>query len=160
MVFISSTGHSYIILTQLMVTTWLFSWLRYLSITFAALSFYILEPTLAGQPVIMGTKMVVVSYRPIFCKWFRWLWLYSLFGDSTKGQTFGEGWLSMLWIKQTLRCKTTQVRLIDQGDWYNGGRDYHDWWLRCPTLKANSTQQILPGVELNTVVSRSLSTEA
>ncbi|MBF3317430.1 acetyltransferase, partial [Leptospira borgpetersenii serovar Hardjo-bovis] len=58
----------YIIFTHLMSNGLAVLLTTLLSFIFAALSFYILEPTLAGrQPVIMGTKMDLSSLtRPIF----------------------------------------------------------------------------------------------
>ena len=152
----------YIIFTQLMSNGLAVLLTTLLSFIFAALSFYILEPTLAGrQPVIMGTKMDLSSLtRPIFYSMIP-LTLITFFISVTapKVGAFEESLIVNALNQADTKMQTTRSQ-VDQSKAteYNVADGITMIGDSVALRSSDQLQQILPGIELDTVVSRSLST--
>ena len=152
----------YIIFTQLMSNGLAVLLTTLLSFIFAALSFYILEPTLAGrQPVIMGTKMDLSSLtRPIFYSMIP-LTLITFFISVTapKVGAFEESLIVNALNQADTKMQTTRSQ-VDQSKAtdYNVADGITMIGDSVALRSSEQLQQILPGIELDTVVSRSLST--
>lgn len=152
----------YIIFTQLMSNGLAVLLTTLLSLVFAALSFYILEPTLAGrQPVIMGTKMDLSSLtRPIFYSMIPLtLIMFFISVTAPKVGAFEEGLIVNALNQADTKMQTTRSQ-VDQSKAteYNVADGITMIGDSVALRSSNQLQQILPGIELDTVVSRSLST--
>ena len=152
----------YIIFTQLMSNGLAVLLTTLLSLTFAALSFYILEPTLAGrQPVIMGTKMDLSSLtRPIFYSMIPLtLIMFFISVTAPKVGAFEEGLIVNALNQADTKMQTTRSQ-VDQSKAteYNVADGITMIGDSVALRSSEQLQQILPGIELDTVVSRSLST--
>lgn len=152
----------YIIFTQLMSNGLAVLLTTLLSLVFAALSFYILEPTLAGrQPVIMGTKMDLSSLtRPIFYSMIPLtLIMFFISVTAPKVGAFEESLIVNALNQADTKMQTTRSQ-VDQSKAteYNVADGITMIGDSVALRSSNQLQQILPGIELDTVVSRSLST--
>jgi len=152
----------YIIFTQLMNNGLAVLLTTLLSLTFAALSFYILEPTLAGrQPVIMGTKMDLSSLtRPIFYSMIPLtLIMFFISVTAPKVGAFEESLIVNALNQADTKIQTTRSQ-VDQSKAteYNVADGITMIGDSVALRSSEQLQQILPGIELDTVVSRSLST--
>lgn len=152
----------YIIFTQLMGNGLAVLLTTLLSLTFAALSFYILEPTLAGrQPVIMGTKMDLSSLtRPIFYSMIPLtLIMFFISVTAPKVGAFEESLIVNALNQADTKMQTTRSQ-VDQSKAteYNVADGITMIGDSVALRSSDQLQQILPGIELDTVVSRSLST--
>ena len=152
----------YIIFTQLMSNGLAVLLTTLLSLTFAALSFYILEPTLAGrQPVIMGTKMDLSSLtRPIFYSMIPLtLIMFFISVTAPKVGAFEESLIVNALNQADTKMQTTRSQ-VDQSKAteYNVADGITMIGDSVALRSSDQLQQILPGIELDTVVSRSLST--
>ena len=152
----------YIIFTQLMSNGLAVLLTTLLSFIFAALSFYILEPTLAGrQPVIMGTKMDLSSLtRPIFYSMIPLtLIMFFISVTAPKVGAFEESLIVNALNQADTKMQTTRSQ-VDQSKAteYNVADGITMIGDSVALRSSDQLQQILPGIELDTVVSRSLST--
>ena len=152
----------YIIFTQLMSNGLAVLLTTLLSFIFAALSFYILEPTLAGrQPVIMGTKMDLSSLtRPIFYSMIPLtLIMFFISVTAPKVGAFEESLIVNALNQADTKMQTTRSQ-VDQSKAtdYNVADGITMIGDSVALRSSEQLQQILPGIELDTVVSRSLST--
>ena len=152
----------YIIFTQLMSNGLAVLLTTLLSLIFAALSFYILEPTLAGrQPVIMGTKMDLSSLtRPIFYSMIPLtLIMFFISVTAPKVGAFEESLIVNALNQADTKMQTTRSQ-VDQSKAteYNVADGITMIGDSVALRSSDQLQQILPGIELDTVVSRSLST--
>lgn len=152
----------YIIFTQLMGNGLAVLLTTLLSLIFAALSFYILEPTLAGrQPVIMGTKMDLSSLtRPIFYSMIPLtLIMFFISVTAPKVGAFEESLIVNALNQADTKMQTTRSQ-VDQSKAteYNVADGITMIGDSVALRSSDQLQQILPGIELDTVVSRSLST--
>ena len=152
----------YIIFTQLMSNGLAVLLATLLSLTFAALSFYILEPTLAGrQPVIMGTKMDLSSLtRPIFYSMIPLtLIMFFISVTAPKVGAFEESLIVNALNQADTKMQTTRSQ-VDQSKAteYNVADGITLIGDSVALRSSDQLQQILPGIELDAVVSRSLST--
>lgn len=152
----------YIIFTQLMSNGLAVLLATLLSFTFAALSFYILEPTLAGrQPVIMGTKMDLSSLtRPIFYSMIPLtLIMFFISVTAPKVGAFEESLIINALNQADTKMQTTRSQ-VDQSKAteYNVADGITLIGDSVALRSSDQLQQILPGIELDAVVSRSLST--
>ena len=152
----------YIIFTQLMSNGLAVLLATLLSFTFAALSFYILEPTLAGrQPVIMGTKMDLSSLtRPIFYSMILLtLIMFFISVTAPKVGAFEESLIVNALNQADTKMQTTRSQ-VDQSKAteYNVADGITLIGDSVALRSSDQLQQILPGIELDAVVSRSLST--
>ena len=152
----------YIIFTQLMSNILAVLLTTLLSFIFAALSFYILEPTLAGrQPVIMGTKMDLSSLtRPIFYSMIPLtLIMFFISVTAPKVGAFEESLIVNALNQADTKMQTTRSQ-VDQSKAteYNVADGITMIGDSVALRSSEQLQQILPGIELDTVVSRSLST--
>ncbi len=152
----------YIIFTQLMGNGLAVLLATLLSFTFAALSFYILEPTLAGrQPVIMGTKMDLSSLtRPIFYSMIPLtLIMFFISVTAPKVGAFEESLIVNALNQADTKMQTTRSQ-VDQSKAteYNVADGITLIGDSVALRSSDQLQQILPGIELDAVVSRSLST--
>ena len=152
----------YIIFTQLMSNGLAVLLTTLLSFIFAALSFYILEPTLAGrQPVIMGTKMDLSSLtRPIFYSMIPLtLIMFFISVTAPKVGAFEESLIVNALNQADTKMQTTRSQ-VDQSKAteYNVAHGITMIGDSVALRSSDQLQQILPGIELDTVVSRSLST--
>ena len=152
----------YIIFTQLMSNGLAVLLTTLLSLIFAALSFYILEPTLAGrQPVIMGTKMDLSSLtRPIFYSMIPLtLIMFFISVTAPKVGAFEESLIVNALNQVDNKMQTTRSQ-VDQSKAteYNVADGITLIGDSVALRSSDQLQQILPGIELDTVVSRSLST--
>ena len=152
----------YIIFTQLMSNGLAVLLATLLSLTFAALSFYILEPTLAGrQPVIMGTKMDLSSLtRPIFYSMIPLtLIMFFISVTAPKVGAFEESLIINALNQADTKMQTTRSQ-VDQSKAteYNVADGITLIGDSVALRSSDQLQQILPGIELDAVVSRSLST--
>ena len=152
----------YIIFTQLMSNGLAVLLTTLLSFIFAALSFYILEPTLAGrQPVIMGTKMDLSSLtRPVFYSMIPLaLIMFFISVTAPKVGAFEESLIVNALNQADTKIQTTRSQ-VDQSKAteYNVADGITMIGDSVALRSSDQLQQILPGIELDTVVSRSLST--
>ncbi|WP_311154591.1 acyltransferase family protein [uncultured Streptococcus sp.] len=152
----------YIIFTQLMSNGLAVLLTTLLSLIFAALSFYILEPTLAGrQPVIMGTKMDLSSLtRPIFYSMIPLtLIMFFISVTAPKVGAFEESLIVNALNQADTKMQTTRSQ-VDQSKAteYNVADGITMIGDSVALRSSDQLQKILPGIELDTVVSRSLST--
>ena len=152
----------YIIFTQLMSNGLAVLLATLLSLTFAALSFYILEPTLAGrQPVIMGTKMDLSSLtRPIYYSMIPLtLIMFFISVTAPKVGAFEESLIINALNQADTKMQTTRSQ-VDQSKAteYNVADGITLIGDSVALRSSDQLQQILPGIELDAVVSRSLST--
>ncbi|MBZ2021557.1 acyltransferase [Streptococcus sanguinis] len=152
----------YIIFTQLMSNILAVLLTTLLSFIFAALSFYILEPTLAGrQPVIMGTKMDLSSLtRPVFYSMIPLaLIMFFISVTAPKVGAFEESLIVNALNQADTKMQTTRSQ-VDQSKAteYNVADGITMIGDSVALRSSEQLQQILPGIELDTVVSRSLST--
>ena len=152
----------YIIFAQLMSNGLAVLLATLLSLTFAALSFYILEPTLAGrQPVIMGTKMDLSSLtRPIFYSMIPLtLIMFFISVTAPKVGAFEESLIINALNQADTKMQTTRSQ-VDQSKAteYNVADGITLIGDSVALRSSDQLQQILPGIELDAVVSRSLST--
>ena len=152
----------YIIFTQLMSNGLAVLLVTLLSLTFAALSFYILEPTLAGrQPVIMGTKMDLSSLtRPIYYSMIPLtLIMFFISVTAPKVGAFEESLIINALNQADTKMQTTRSQ-VDQSKAteYNVADGITLIGDSVALRSSDQLQQILPGIELDAVVSRSLST--
>ncbi|KXT77537.1 Acyltransferase family [Streptococcus sp. DD11] len=150
----------YIIFTQLMSNGLAVLLTTVLSLSLAALSFYILEPTLAGrQPVIMGIQMDLSAItKPVFCSMIP-LSFFMLFIAATAPTVgaFDESLIVNALNQADSKMQTTRSQ-VDQSK----ATEYNV--TEGVTLIGDSVtlrsreylEQVIPGVQLDALVSRTL----
>lgn len=148
----------YIIFTQLMSNGWAVLLTTILSFSFAALSFYILEPTLAGrQPKIMGTEMDLSSItKPVFYSFIPLtLILFSITVTAPSVGAFEESLIVNALNQADTKMQATRSH-VDQ----TTATDYNV--AAGTTMIGDSValrssewlQQVIPNVQLDAIVSR------
>lgn len=151
----------YIIFSQLMGNGLAVLLTCLLSFSLAALSFYILEPTLAGrQPVVFGTKMDLTSItKPVFYSMIPLtLCMFVIIFTAPKVGAFEESLIvnALNQADSKMQLTRSQADQATASD-YNVQDGITMIGDSVALRSSEQLQQVFPGIDLDTVVSRSLS---